>query len=192
MSTPLSSDAQNNGELDARDARNRWLTGIALIAIGMLVLVVQFAKSETLGLLLLPGLGLIFLLWGSLARSVGLFIPGGVLSGIGLGVYLTAGPLSYLEGEAEGAVFLLAFAAGWGLITLLSALVCRETHWWPLIPGGIMALIGGALLAGGPGLTALEWAGKLWPLILIGLGAYVLVRRQAGQRASSERADHVE
>jgi len=192
MPRPLSSDAQNNGELDVRDARHRWLTGIALIAIGLLVLAVQFAESETLGLLLLPSLGLIFLVWGSLARSVGLLIPGGVLSGIGLGVYLMAGPLSHLEGEVEGAVFMLSFATGWGLITLLSALVCRETHWWPLIPGGIMALIGGALLAGGPGLTVLEWAGKLWPLILIGLGAYVLVRRQAGQRASSEEADHVE
>jgi len=157
--------------------RHRWLAGIALIAIGLLVLVVQFAESETLGLLLLPGLGLIFLIWGSLARSVGLLIPGGVLSGIGLGVYLMAGPLSGLEGEAEGAVFLLSFAAGWGLITLLSALICRETHWWPLIPGGIMALIGGALLAGGVGLTILDWIGKLWPLILISLGAYLLVQR---------------
>jgi len=168
------------------EARHRWLAGIALIAIGVLVLVAQFAGSEMLGLLFLPGLGLIFLIWGSAARSVGLLIPGGILSGIGLGVYLLGGPLSYLEGEAEGAVFLLSFAAGWGLITLLSAVVCRETHWWPLIPGGIMALIGGALLAGELGLTALDWAGKLWPLILIGLGAYLLVRRQRFTSGSND------
>ena len=130
-----------------------------LIAIGVLVLVAQFGGSETLGLLFLPALGLIFLIWGSAARSVGLLIPGGILSGIGLGVYLTGGPLSHLEGEAEGAVFLLSFAAGWALITLLSGLICGQTHWWPLIPGGIMAFIGGALLIGGAALTALEWVG---------------------------------
>jgi hypothetical protein len=168
---------KNNGESDAREVRGRWMAGIALIAIGVLVLVAQFAKSETLGLLFLPGLGLIFLIWGSAAHSVGLLIPGGILSGIGLGVYLMGGPLSHLEGQTEGAVFLLSFAAGWGLIALLSGLVCRETHWWPLIPGGIMAFIGGMLLIGGAALTALEWAGKAWPLILIGFGLYLLLRR---------------
>ena len=178
MSTQLSQDVRSDNQVNGREVRNRWIAGIALIAIGVLVLVAQFSKSELLGLLFLPGLGLIFLLWGSAVRSVGLLIPGGVLSGIGLGAYLMEGPLSYLEDEAEGAVFLLSFAFGWALITLLSALVCREVHWWPLIPGGIMALIGSALLVGGPALTALEWTGKVWPLILIGLGAYLLLRRQ--------------
>ena len=174
----MATQIQSNGRerCGNSEARHRWLAGTALIAIGLFVLIAQFVESETLGLLFLPGLGLIFLLWGSLARSVGLLIPGGILSGIGLGVYLMGGPLSHLEGEAEGAVFLLSFAAGWALITLLSALVCQEAHWWPLIPGGIMALIGGALLAGGAALTALEWAGKAWPLIFIGFGLYLLLR----------------
>ncbi len=180
MATRVHQESKEKERYENSEVRNRWLAGMALIAIGVLVLVVQFAKSETLGLLFLSGLGLIFLLWGMAARSAGLLIPGGVLSGIGLGVYLTGGPLSYLESEATGAVFLLSFAGGWALITLLSAVVCRETHWWPLIPGGIMALIGGALLSGGPGLTALDWAGKVWPLIPIGFGLYLLLRRYKG------------
>jgi len=186
MSTQLSQDTGSNNQLNVREVRNRWIAGIALIAIGVLVLVAQFSKSDLWRLLFLPGLGLIFLIWGSAVRSVGLLIPGGVLSGIGLGAYLMEGPLSYLEGEAEGAVFLLSFAFGWALITLLSALVCRETHWWPLIPGGIMTLIGGALLVGGPALTALEWSGKAWPLILIGLGAYLLLRQQKRDESAGE------
>jgi hypothetical protein len=177
MSTQYSHLVRNNSKRSDNEVRHRWMAGVALIAIGVLVLVVQFADSEALGLLFLPGLGLIFLIWGMAVRSVGLLIPGGILGGIGLGVYLMAGPLSGLEGEAEGAVFFLSFAGGWVLITLLSGLVCREAHWWPLIPGGIMALIGGALLAGGPALTALNWAGKSWPLIPIGFGLYLLLRR---------------
>ena len=51
----------------------------------------------------------------------------------------------------------------------------------------IMALLGGALLAGRPGLAILKWAGKAWPLFLIGLGLYLSVRRQRiGTEASSE------
>ena len=126
MSTQFLQKMQRDNGSDKGRWRDRWIAGIALVAIGALVLIVQFAESEVLGLLLLSGLGLIFLIWGCLVRSVGLLISGGVLSGIGLGAYLIAGPLSHLDGE--GGVFLLSFAAGWALITLLSALICRETH----------------------------------------------------------------
>ena len=43
-----------------------------------------------------------------------------------------------------------------------------------------MALIGGALLGGSPGLTALDWASRVWPLIPIGFGLYLLLRRHKG------------
>ncbi len=166
----------------ALSRHSRWIAGLALIAIGLLVLVEQYVESEWLRLFFLPALGAIFLLWGSITRSIGLLIPGGILGGIGLGVVLNAGPLESLGGDAEGGVFLLSFALGWGLITLLSALVTQETHWWPLIPGGIMAAIGGALLAGGAAMDALNVVGNLlgraWPLGLVALGLYLLLRHK--------------
>jgi hypothetical protein len=120
------------------------------------------------------GLGIFFLAWGVYKREAGLMIPGGILSGIGLGIALVAGPFEWTDGELSGGVFMGAFALGWVLITLFSALFTDETQWWPLIPAAIMAIISGALLAQGPYLVALEWLGKLWPLALIIGGIAVL------------------
>ena len=180
-----SSDTKSKVENhDTGKLRHQWAAGTALIAIGVLVLITQISHSEFMGQVFLLNLGLIFLLWGIVTRSVGFLIPGGILSGIGMGVYLIAGPLSGsgLEGSPGGAAFMLSFALGWALITALSALVCQETHIWPLIPGGIMAFIGVALLIGGPALTVLTWANKVWPFLLIALGAYVLWKQKTISR----------
>jgi hypothetical protein len=155
----------------------RLFAGIALIGIGALLLVAQFIEAHWLSLLILPALGAIFLLWGLIARNPGLLVPGGILSGIGLGAYLTSGPYVAATERVQGGVFMLAFAAGWALIVVASLAIGRR-QWWPLIPGVIMALIGVALLGGEFGLQILEWAGKLWPLILIGIGLSILLRRR--------------
>lgn len=164
--------------------RSHLTAGIGLIVIGLLILVAQFVQSDWMGLLFLPALGLIFLVWGSVARNVGLLIPGGILSGIGLGVFLNEVVFPGLEGAGTGGVFLTSFGLGWGLITLLSAIFTDQVHWWPLIPGGILGLIGGLLLMGGAGLAVLEIVGRWWPLGLIGLGLWLLLRR--GSRESPQ------
>lgn len=157
--------------------RKGLLTGSALVLIGLLNLLAQFKPFESIGLLFLPALGLIFLTWGLLSRQAGLLIPGGILSGLGAGVALVTGPLSIVSDPQKGGVILLSFAAGWALITLLSALI-RDTQWWALIPGTIMGLIGTALMVGGQALDLLEYAGRGWPLILIAAGLYVAFWRR--------------
>ena len=156
--------------------RGEPIAGIALIGIGLLVLLVNLTNLDLLGLLFIPMLGVIFLAWGIGTRNVGLIIPGGILSGIGLGVLLIEGPLNDRPGDVEGGIFLLAFALGWCLITLLSALFTDKTHWWPLIPGGIMALVGLAIVAGGVAMQLLEIAGVGWPLILVAVGIFVIYK----------------
>jgi hypothetical protein len=160
-----------------RQSSERMVGGVALILIGLLALAMQFFPLNELSMLFLPTLGAIFLLWGLLTRTPGLLIPGGIITGIGVGVFLTQRAFPGLEGIDQGGVILLSFAGGWVLITVLCALIGVRCL-WPLIPGAIMALVGGALIAGGAGLAVLEWAGKLWPLILIGLGAYWIVWRR--------------
>ncbi|MBZ0286339.1 MAG: hypothetical protein K8I30_01895, partial [Anaerolineae bacterium] len=59
-------------------------------------------------------------------------------------------------------------------IALISPYFERKFVSWPLIPGGILALVGVLLFIGGGALNLLEWLGKLWPLALIAVGAYVL------------------
>jgi len=158
--------------------REAMIGGTLLIAIGMLVLLAQNIKVESLGLLFLPALGGLFLVAGIIGRQVGFIIPGGILTGIGLGTILTQNPQFAVNDSAQGGVFFIGFALGWLLIAVLSKLFTSEMQWWALIPGAIMALIGGGLMLGGAALNVLEFAGRWWPLILVALGLVIIVRRK--------------
>lgn len=158
----------------ASDQRSRWMAGVALIGIGLLALVGQFVNSEGFALLFVPSLSLIFLVWGAVTRTVGLLIPGGILAGIGLGVFLIEAPFSQQWEPTKGGIFMLSFALGWVLITVMSWLFTANTHRWPLIPGGIIALLGVLTLTGGTGLEILApvwvFVSRIWPLGLIAVG----------------------
>ncbi len=160
------------------DRRSALVGGALLVAIRLLVLLAQTINIESLGLLFLPALGGLFLVAGIVGRQAGFIIPGGILTGIGVGALLIQGSSVPLSGTAQGGMFLLAFAGGWFLITFLTAAFTRCTQWWALIPGTIMALVGGALLMGGAALNLLEFAGRWWPLILVALGLVIIVRRK--------------
>ncbi len=171
-----------------KEKRDNLAGGLILISIGLIALLSQFELFSDFGnfaTFFMAGLGGLFLVWGILTRQAGLIIPGGIISGIGWGIVLITGPLLQLDGsDAEGAVFMLTFAAGWAAITILTAVFTDETHWWALIPGGIMALIGGSLIFGGVLMTILEWVGKGWPLVLILLGVYILFNSNKNKEKS--------
>jgi hypothetical protein len=150
--------------------------GAILIAIGLVALAQQIFHFEV-GLLFLPALALVFLVAGIVGRRPGFLVPGGILAGIGVGAILMQGPFSYMEDPARGGIFLLSFAGGWLLITLLAPLAdCIML--WPLIPAAFMGVIGLGLVAGQAGLQILQWAGVGWPVILIALGLYLVFRRR--------------
>ena len=75
-------------------------------------------------------------------------------------------------------IILLSLAAGFASITLLSAAFTDETHRWALWPAGFIAVVGAALMVGGVALTALEFAGRYWPVILILIGLSMIFRRK--------------
>ena len=164
--------------------RNDLIGGLLLISIGALVLVGKFVNLDAipdLGLFFLPALGALFMLAGILSRNEGLMVPGGIISGIGWGAYLVAGPFTGQAEEQQGGVFLLAFALGWVSITVVSALFAKKTVWGTLIPAAVLATIGSALLLGGVFMDVVAIAGRLWPLALIVAGGAVIfkVTRQA-------------
>lgn len=149
------------------------VAGLILIVIGIGMLLSQFLHFEGLFPLLL---GTAFLAAGIVRRSNGLLIPGGIIGGVGLGTLATLNNWFAPMGTPEqGGVFLLFFSLGWFTITVLSALVTRETMTWPLIPGGIMALIGGLILMGERGLKILEVIGTYWPVVLVVIGFGILL-----------------
>jgi hypothetical protein len=157
---------------------DRWMGGAILIGIGLLAFIAQYGGPLVGGFALLAA-GLVFLIAGCMGRRAGLLIPGGILTGLGVGVALITGPFAAYSGEATGAVMLLSFAGGWVLITLLSAVFTEKLIWWPLIPGGVLGLVGASLLAGENGIWLLQALGWAWPLALIALGVYLIIRRNA-------------
>ncbi len=175
--------------------RNSWIGGLLLIGLGTLFLLNQFFDLpglENVAIFFVLGLGIFFLGWGVANREAGLMIPGGILTGIGLGIALVAGPFEFEDGNLSGGVFMGAFALGWVLITIFTALFTDETHWWPLIPAAIMAIISGALLVQGPFMATLEWLGKLWPLALVAGGIALLVSARKITAQDEKEPDELE
>jgi hypothetical protein len=159
-----------------RKVHEQRVTGIVLVSVGLVLFAGQIFD---LGLWILPALAVGFIAAGIATRQAGWFIPGGILSGIALGGGLAEAKL--VSGDAEGGIFLLSFALGWVSIHLLSQLFTRTAQRWALIPAGIMAIIGGAVLLGerGERLLALVFGGLniALPLALI-IGGIYLVRRR--------------
>jgi hypothetical protein len=166
------------GDATERRRNRRLVGGVMLILIGLMVLAGQFFPNA--GLLFLPGLAILFLAWGLLTRKIGLIIPGGILSGIGAGAALIEGPFHYLPEQARGGVFLMTFAAGFVLIPLLAPFSrpAPRLVWWPLIPAFFIGGTGALLFAGQAGLNALQYANYAWPLVLVALGLYMILRRR--------------
>jgi hypothetical protein len=147
------------------------MAGIILILVGLTVLLQQWFDITKYTVLVL---GVTMLVWGSLSHRSGWIIPGGVLSGIGLGILAMEGPWQF-SAEFQSGIFLLCFAFGWFLITVLTALFTC-TQWWALIPGGIMAVIGGSILATN-GNIHWEDLNLVYAGILICIGVIILASR---------------
>jgi hypothetical protein len=150
---------------------HRLAAGAILILFGAATLLQRWFDIGNYFILLL---GLAMLVWGSISHRTGWIIPGGVLTGIGLGILVSEGPWHFPAADQNG-VFLVCFAFGWFLITLLTA-VFTCTQWWALIPGGIMALIGGSILVTH---GAIHWQdlNLVYAAVLIAVGLVLVVYR---------------
>lgn len=158
--------------------RRNVATGAALIALGVLFLLAQTFENVDFGLLIVPAMGVIFLVWGLAARQVGLLVPGGILGGVGIALVLIETVLPDLNGDVEGGLIVLSVGAGFVLVWLLGTLVLKQKSLWALIPAGFMGLIGAALMIGGQALEALELLNYFWPVALIVGGLAILLRKR--------------
>ena len=155
--------------------RDNLIGGTILVSIGLLILAGNIIDlgGFKLGAYILPAISLLLLLWGIITREAGPIIPGGIIAGISMGIFLAGG---FSDVEGNGGLFMVAFAGGWVLITLLTAVFTDEPHWWALIPGSIMALVGFTALYGGIFAKILAFLGTVWPITLIALGIYILLK----------------
>jgi hypothetical protein len=134
---------------------------LILIAGGVLFLLSNVFAFRSFGDYILLIIGGVFLFAYFNTRPgyrVGFLIPGAILTGIGVGQVLESfSAFGIWAGEDLTAI---TMGLGFCLIWLL-----ERKHWWALIPGGILVLAGvGSSLA----------LSRLWPIILIGLGVYLL------------------
>lgn len=128
------------------------------------------------------GLGVLFTLLGIKKKWLGFIIPGSLLSFAGIGVSIPWGWNHPGNALTKTGTMLVSFAFGWLLITLFSRLVWRKTIWWPLIPGGVLAVVGWALFISGDPSRALEFIGNTSSVTLIILGIYLLLLRRSIQK----------
>ncbi len=153
--------------------------GGVLIGLGLFfLLLVAIGKLW----LALPLLGIGLLLRGIVTREAGPLVPGGILSGLGLGLFLGKYSDGLVSDGARGAAFMFGFALGWVSIAILAKLFTREPQPWALIPAGVMALVGCAALGIDAALVALRLIGYAWPVGLVAAGLYAIYRRR-GARA---------
>ncbi len=154
----------------------RLIAGVALILFGLLALVATFVNSSAIGFAVLPLLGILFIVWATLARVPGLMIPGGILTGLGFGVLFSDVASGSFVEETRGGLIVLGLGLGFLLILPLTWMISPIKHWWALIPAAILILVGSALLIGGPALMALATIGQFWPLIPIAVGVLLIWR----------------
>lgn len=120
-------------------------------------------------------IGIVFLLWGIKRRKLGLLIPGLLISTIGSGVYFAWNGAIDGNGLQETGTMLVWFALGWILITVVSKIFSRNFVWWPLIPGGVLAMVGSGLYIGGNPDNALGFFQNTGSIGLIMFGVYLIL-----------------
>lgn len=154
--------------------RKRRVAGAVLLLIAGWALLDRYTSfNAQLAVPLL--LGVIFTGWSIVGREWGLLVPGGILSGIGAGMVLQRS--SDLSRASDSGLFLLCFAAGWVLITVISIAVFKRRVWWPLIPAGVLAVLAGARLAGSEFQRAMAFVQDLWPWALLVVAAWLIFAR---------------
>ncbi|GIW05269.1 MAG: hypothetical protein KatS3mg060_0074 [Dehalococcoidia bacterium] len=152
------------------------VAGLLLIAFGAFVLLAQFTPIGGAALVLV--LGAVFLAARVLTRRPGFAVPAGVL--LGVGAYVAAEELGAIAGDGGGLFFVFL---GVGFLAVY-AIAARPREMWPLFPAAGLLLVGMALL-GLFGIEALVPVTALvawWPLLLIGVGAWLIARASLPER----------
>jgi hypothetical protein len=190
------------------ERRDRRFLAFILIVLGLLALVPNLITVSTdLALLVLPLIGIVLLAYGLLAWRYGFSVAGCIITGLGTGVFIAEQGLvgnivtvmtqmtttasgvesqiidQQISGNAEAGVILLGLAAGFIGIALVNLLFSKKAFWWPLIPGAILGVVGALLTIDTTvSMNLLEQIGRFWPVILLIIGVWMLLRHDAARR----------
>lgn len=160
-------------------ARDRMAVAVILIVIGGVGLAAQVLDfTANVGGLVIAIIGLGFVVAFAFTRQYGYLVPGGIMTGLGAGI-IASEQLVLADEQTGGAVVLglgLGFLAIWAIGAIAHA---SRHHWWPLIPGGILTVVGAVLLIGGQAVNLLDY----WGVAIVAIGLIVLWRAWSETRA---------
>ena len=148
----------------ASQSRSNIAIGVLLIVLGLILFGGQLLPG-VFGSVTLLVIGIAFVAAYFYTRAYGLLIPGGILVGLGVGDLLSS--LSGLVPLLKVDLGAAGLGLGFVLIYLIDRAVRGKTHWWPLVPGGILLVIG--LLQGLWDLQRI-----VLPLAIVGVGLWLL------------------
>ncbi len=153
-----------------------WSLFIVMVSLAVAI-VFLFGELSVLifSLAVSQAVGIVFILWGFFKKSIGLFIPGLLLITIGIGVYNGWATVGDVNGLRDTGIMLVWFSLGWILITVCSRIFYKTFVWWPLIPGGILAMVGSGLYIGGNPANALGFLQNTGSIGLVLLGLYLIL-----------------
>ena len=150
--------------------------GVILIMLGVAFLAMQ-VLGDSAGALVPLGIGVAFLVSHFAYRSYGFLVPGGILVGLGSGLLVEQ--LTDVPGEPV----VLGMGLGFLLIFVVDRTLTHagppEGSWWPLIPGGILTLVGAGTLVPGLSEAVLRYG---WPVAFI-VGGLLIVWRGIRNRS---------
>jgi len=154
----------------ATESGNRMIAGVSVISLGLLLWWLQ--STEGLGpwavFFLLGGL---FLALYLARKEYGFLIPGCILLGLGAGGVFEDSNLGLGLSTVTG------LGAGFLAIYLIPLLYERRSHWWPLIPGVLLILVGLQR-----GQRIIEWSFENWPVFIVVIGLMIVFGAFGGPR----------
>jgi hypothetical protein len=152
---------------------------VILIVVGVVGLASQlFDITADLGGWIVMFIGLGLLAAFAYTRGYGYLVPGGIMTGLGAGIVVSES--FTFTNEETGGVIVLGLGLGFLAIWVIGSVMrVAQNHWWPVIPGGILATIGAVLLVGGQEAAILDY----WGVVVIAVGLFVLWRAYAEGRA---------
>ena len=155
--------------------RSKAATGLMLIILGLgLYAMNHFEETgQSITLCLLGGLCIAGYLY---SRGYFLLVVGGIVLGMGIGSF----------GERQlwvyGEFSKIGLGIGFVLIYLIDLVYQKRSRWWPLIPGGILLLLGFRAWRN----FRLFLFSDGWPLILVIVGVLILLGTLTKSRRSKK------